>query len=163
MCLTLLNGTLEMVKMGNSTLYVLDHNYNQIGWLHTVLPGGEGRPLGQAAMPSDSMARVLGGMVWLSSSRASLCTPTCPWLSTINCLRAARLSVSHGWASSTRAQRAWAAGSGVFVGKPGSVVSKTLTRFRVATLGRRTGCFFCMKKTLWADLHVGKFSRVITH
>lgn len=46
------------------------------------------------------------------------------------------------------------------MGKPGSVVSKTLTRFRVAALGRRTGCFFCMKKTLWADLHVGKFSRL---
>lgn len=42
----------------------------------------------------------------------------------------------------------------------GSVVSKTLTRFHVATLGRRIKA---MKKTMWADLHVGKFSRVITH
>lgn len=30
--------------------------------------------------------------------------------------------------------------------KPGSVVSKTLTRFRVATLGRGTGCFLHEKK-----------------
>lgn len=45
------------------------------------------------------------------------------------------------------------------MGKPGSVVSKTLTRFHVATLGR-TGCFL-HEKTLWPDFHVGEFSRVI--
>lgn len=32
-------------------------------------------------------------------------------------------------------------GSGARVGKPGSVVSKTLTPFHVATLGGRTGLF----------------------
>lgn len=56
---------------------------------------------------------------------------------------------------------AWAPGSGVFVGKPRSVVSKTLARFHVATLGLERLGAFCMK-TLWPDLYVGKFSRVIT-
>ena len=56
---------------------------------------------------------------------------------------------------------AWAPGGGVFVGKPRSVVSKTLARFHVATLGLESLGAFCMK-TLWPDSYVGKFSRVIT-
>lgn len=46
-------------------------------------------------------------------------------------------------------------------GQAWSVVSKMLTRFHVATLGRRIGCFLHKEKTLWSDLHVGEFSRVI--
>lgn len=46
-------------------------------------------------------------------------------------------------------------------GQAWSVVSKMLTRFHVATLGRRIGCFLHKAKTLWSDLHVGEFPRVI--
>lgn len=45
---------------------------------------------------------------------------------------------------------------GVFVGKPGFVVSKTLTRFYVACLGRRPGCFL-QEKSLVPDSQVGEF------
>lgn len=47
------------------------------------------------------------------------------------------------------------------MGKPAPVVSKMLTRFHAAALRRGTG-YFLHDKTWGPDLHVGKFSRVIT-